>query len=104
MREVEAEADAVELECELADVEIGAQLALVDGLLCDPRDAVEPRLLLLDEIVAQLAGPVVELDRRAEQRAPAVALLLRRPVEPGDEERSQTREPGAFAQRGHDHA
>src|SRR6478736_7711858 len=50
MCEVEAETDAVELERELTDVEVRAQLSLLDRLLRDPRDAVEPGLLLFDEI------------------------------------------------------
>ncbi len=86
------------------DVEIGAQLALVDRLARDPRDAVEPGLLLLDEVVAQLAGPVVELDRRAEQRAAAVALLFGGPFEPRVEQPRKRARPVGFAQRGHDHA
>src|SRR5881394_3223107 len=104
VREIEAEADAVELKRELLDVEVRAQLALVDRLLRAARDAVEPGLLFVDEVVAELAGPIVELDRRAEQRAAAVALLLRGPIEPRAEQPPQAERAGRLAQRGQDHA
>src|SRR5262249_15913858 len=69
----------------------------------DPGDAVEPSFLLLDEIVAQLAGPIVELDRCAEQRATPVALLLRRPVEPCPEQAPESCGARRLAQRWQDH-
>src|SRR5882672_7349653 len=83
MGEVEPEAEVVELERELLDVEVGPKLALLDRLRRDPSDAVEPRLLLLDEVLAQVARPIIELDRRAEQRAAAVpGFIPGAPLEP----------------------
>src|SRR5262249_30603365 len=100
VREIEAEPDAIEAERELLDIEVPAQLALVDRLVRDPRDAIEPGLLLVDEVVAEFAGPIVELDRCTEQRTAAVALILGGPVEPRYEQAPQSRRAGRLAQRG----
>src|SRR5262249_25310001 len=91
-------------ERELLDVEIRAQLALVDRFARDPRDAVEPCLLLLDEVVAKLAGSIVELDRCAEQRTAAVALIFGGPIEPRAEQTAQSPGAARLAQRGQYHA
>src|SRR5690606_24190858 len=73
--EAETEADRVQLERELLDVQVATKLFLCFGLGGDSRDAVQPRGLLLREIVAQLTGLVVELERRCEQRAAARLVI-----------------------------
>src|SRR5687768_9420168 len=98
MGEVEAEADVVEFERELIGVEIGSELALRNRFRGDAGNAIEPRLLFLDEVVAQLAGSVIELRRCAEQRTAASAPLFGRPLEPQREQPPQPIDAAGLAQ------
>src|SRR5690606_26349580 len=99
---VERERGAVELERELLRIEIGAQIAFPHGALGGACDAVEPGALPRDEVIAQISGLVVELDRGAEQRAPAGERIARGPGQPVLEQGLQAGEAARFAQRGHD--
>ena len=97
---VVGEDDAEQIEDDLADVEVGAQVAFADGQLDRTGHGLfEPRVVA-DHRVVHRAGFVVELHRRGLHRTAVRQPAAYRPFQPVVEQRAQPRQAARLAEGG----
>src|SRR5437867_868825 len=95
----ERQADPLAVVGELLAVEIGAEVALVDGDARGPGQGVHPVPQILDDEVAHRPGPIVELEGRRHEGAAARQARRLLPREPALEQRPHTRLAARYGER-----